>query len=185
MAARADMGEEVQSPSSHSYVQGIEGETPTGGLIVSATPSKKRLANDMAGEEDEGDFILARGRHKRVDLNITPKEGGGDRRTGNETNRVNVNTVYIKGVNINITKKNPTTVRSEIIKKFGQIEKIEVAKESLRVTCLSSEQKEEILQCISLTGESVECSKPRSSVNITQSVRQNKQIIFNVPVEID
>jgi len=160
---------------------------------ASSTPSRKRGSSEVEKdtperEEGNGDYTTVQGKRskQKSDIDSPINMSGAGRaspiKTINNKNSA-VFIVYIKAINTDITKKSPNQIKTEIVKKFGSVLKLEKAGSSIRISCVSRTQQVNILNCKALAGESIECSEPRQRVGVS-SARFNKQIIFNVPLAV-
>ena len=92
--------------------------------------------------------------------------------------------VYVKGTKTNLTKKNPKQVQSDIINEFGSVQKIQMAGDSLRISCVSESQKSHILNEKFLALDPIIVTLP--FVEQTSERRAFKRgVLYNVGEEID
>ena len=91
--------------------------------------------------------------------------------------------VYMTGKTANLTRLHADTIEKGIIEKFGEVKKIEQAGRSLRVFCLSSEQKEKMLQGGTVAGAEVDVTEPRRREEKPQRKKAIKKVICGVPIE--
>jgi len=77
----------------------------------------------------------------------------------------------------------PDIVKKSVENYLGKLIKILLAGQSLRLYCVSQDQKARALKCSSLGNINIECTEPRPKA-FTQSIRFTKLIIFGVPLDI-
>jgi len=136
--------------------------------------------------DGEGAFTPVTRGNKRAAPSSSPlsaERAGNRARLSSEQDANILYNVYLKGSNKDITKMHPDKIKRDITTQFGNVIKITLAGQSLRVTCANPSQQDRLLKCTLLAAEIVTCSLPRSR-GITDSHKQNKIIIFNVSLDI-
>jgi len=96
--------------------------------------------------------------------------------------------VYIRGESIKLTTRNPFKISQDIQKTFGAVSRIESRGASLKVTCVSDEQKERVLRSTQLGDIVIATSLPNSERRKQQEAtqpRHQRVVITGVPTDID
>ena len=70
--------------------------------------------------------------------------------------------VYLRGTTIKLTSRNPVSIERGIKTRFNEVESIHLRGVSLKITCQSEEQRDNIRKCTSLGDTSVDASLPFS-----------------------
>ena len=70
--------------------------------------------------------------------------------------------VYVRGIVVKLTSRNPVSIEREIKTRFNDVESIHLRGVSLKITCKSEEQRNNIRGCTSLGDTSVVASLPFS-----------------------
>jgi len=91
--------------------------------------------------------------------------------------------VYMIGTDKLIATLHPESTKKSIENILGKLNKITLAGKSLRLYCVSIEQKLKALKCKTISLCNVEVSEPRSRAFV-DSLRFTKLIIFGVPLDI-
>ena len=95
--------------------------------------------------------------------------------------------VYIKGETTRLTSCNPFKVSRDINSSFGVVSQIQSRGVSLKITCTSSQQKEQILQSTRLGDHVIVASRPNSERRAEQEAtrpRLQQVVIGGVPLDI-
>ena len=96
--------------------------------------------------------------------------------------------IYVRGESIKLTACNPFTVRRDIEKSFGEVSRIECRGTSLKITCISEQQKEQILRSTHLGDVAIVTSLPNSEKRKQQEAtqpRHQRVVITGVPKDIN
>lgn len=105
-------------------------------------------------------------------------------------------TVYLQGKDTNVVKAFAThkakDFKKEITKKFGEVEGIEIVKDSIRVICLSTKQRDKLLQFNELWNCKFTATIPHFFANKTETENQKterkiwkKVVIHKAPVDME
>ncbi len=95
--------------------------------------------------------------------------------------------VYVRGVNVDLTKINPLTLEESIKSTVGGVEKIFSAGNSLKVYCISAWQKTLVLSTTTLADKNVICTEKVvgfKSSSRKQIKEQERCVITGVPLEM-
>ena len=96
--------------------------------------------------------------------------------------------VYIRGQTSKLTSCNPLSVCRDIEKTFGPVQKVERRGISLKITCNSVKQKQNVLACSMLGSINIIASLPNSEVRRQKEAERQKVqrvVICGVPHEIN
>ena len=93
--------------------------------------------------------------------------------------------VYFKGYDINIAKMRADHMKAEILKTFGEVNRIELARESLRIYCKNTNQRSQILKSEHLGKMRIVASEPYfvARRDVGTSTRMRKGVIYGVPTD--
>ena len=94
--------------------------------------------------------------------------------------------VYVKGYDINIAKIRADHMKAEILKTFGEVNRIELARESLRIYCKDTNQRSQILKSEHLGKVRIVASEPYFAARRDEgtSARMRKGVIYGVPTDL-
>ena len=70
--------------------------------------------------------------------------------------------VYLQGETVKLTSRNRRSIKEAIASVYGEPLKYEVRRQSLKLSCVNTEQKAAMLQCTDIGNTAVEASIPRS-----------------------
>ena len=109
-------------------------------------------------------------------------------RANAETNDEAKHIVYVRGEFIRLTARNPFTIKRDIEKTFGAVSRIECRGASLKITCVSEQQKQRALRSTQLGNVVIITSLPNSERRKQQEatqMRHQRVVITGVPTDIE
>jgi len=95
---------------------------------------------------------------------------------------VDAHVVYIAGADINIAKINPLVIWESLTMKIGQVDRDYILGASLKVYCVTEDQKFKLLRSDNLCETNVTCSEPKIAMKSSKSDKEKlfKGVILGV-----
>jgi len=157
-----------------------------GGLFIDTSAesqeAEKTVRPNMENQNDSFHTVKYKGK-KTVDKRGRDTESEGKQQE-KKARKQDEFVVYVKGTKTNLTKKNPKTVQSDIINEFGNVQKVQMAGDSLRISCVNDSQKSHVLNEKFLGLEPIIVTLPFAEQ--TSERRTFKRgVLYNVGEEID